>query len=168
MVNDVGTTEGRQVIVYNGAHAQVIVLNGNAYLYGDVNAIAHYFEISTTDPQKYANQWLELSPSNPDFSTVSAAVTLNSDFGHLVMPKHLTVGKTVIMGGHKVKPISGHIAATSQHPAATVTLYVTTSGKVLPVVKYVISGKGLHSTTSWSNWGHGVQLSVPTSTPLTQ
>jgi hypothetical protein len=64
------------------------------------------------------------------------------------------------------KPISGNVAATSQHPAVTITLYVTTSDKVLPV-KYLISGKGFHSTTSWSNWGHGVQLSVPSSTLLT-
>jgi hypothetical protein len=166
MVNDIGSAEGRQVIVANGAHAQVIVVNGDAYLNGDANAIAHYFEISTTDPQKYANQWLELTPSNPGYSTVSGAVTLNSDFGHLDMPKHLTLGKAVIVGGHKLEGISGHIAATSQHPAVTVTLYVTTSGKVLPV-KYEIAGKGLVSTTSWSNWGHGVQLSVPSSTLLT-
>jgi hypothetical protein len=76
------------------------------------------------------------------------------------MPKHLTVGRTEILNGHRVKPIGGHVAATSQHPAVTVTLYVTGSGKVLPV-RYVIAGKGLHTATSWSNWGHGVQLSVP-------
>jgi hypothetical protein len=167
MINDIGSAEGRQVIVANGAHAQVIVLNSNAYIYGDVNAIAHYFEISSSDPQKYANQWLNLSASSPGYSTVSAAVTLDSDFGHLNMPKHLTVGKTVTMGGHKLEAIGGHIAASSQHPAVTVTLYVTASGEVLPV-KYVVSGKGLHSTTIWSQWGAGVTLSAPSSTPLPQ
>jgi hypothetical protein len=72
-VNDIGASEGRQVIVADGAHAQVLVIGGNAYLYGDDRAIAGYFGISTTDPEKYANQWFKLTPSNPDYSTVSAA-----------------------------------------------------------------------------------------------
>jgi len=46
-VNDVGTTEGRQVIDSNGAHATVLVVGGNAYIYADAKAIATYFEIST-------------------------------------------------------------------------------------------------------------------------
>ena len=53
MVNDIGTTQGRQVIVSDGAHAQVLVVHGNAYLNGDDKAIANYFGISTTNSQKY-------------------------------------------------------------------------------------------------------------------
>ena len=60
MVNDIGATEGRQVILSDGAHARVLVVNGDAFLYGDDKAIANYFGLSTTDPQKYSNQWLEI------------------------------------------------------------------------------------------------------------
>jgi hypothetical protein len=166
MVNDIGTREGRQVIISDGAHATVLVVAGNAYIYGNDAAIAKYFEISTTDPQKFANQWLELTPQNPDFSTVSAAVTLSSDFRQVAIPGALHEGQPVEVDGHKVRPISGHIPATSQAPAATATIYVTTKGTVLPV-EYRIVAKGIKSTTSWTQWGRAVQIAVPpSSTPL--
>jgi hypothetical protein len=163
MVNDIGATEGRQVIVSNGAHARVLVVGGNAYLFGDNKAIANYFGISTTDPQKYANQWLELKPTSSDYSTVSAAVTLQSDFEHLAMPGALKEGGVMTIKGHKVRPISAHIAATSQAPAGEATLYVTTSGKILPF-EYRVVGSGVKSTTNWSDWGHKVTVVAPTPT----
>jgi hypothetical protein len=163
--NDVGTTEGRQVIDSNGAHATVLVVGGNAYISADVRAIATYFDISTTDPQKYANRWLEVTSSSPGFSTVSDAVTLTSDFGHVALTGNLIEGRTQVVDGHKVVPISGHIAATPQTPAANGTLYVTTTGTVLPV-EFRLAGKGLKSTTSWSKWGHPVQIAAPRSATL--
>ena len=166
MVNDIGTTEGRQVITSDGAHATVLVVGGNAYIYGNEAAVAKYFEISTTDPQKFANQWLELTPSNPDFPTVSAAVTLSSDFPQIKIPGALHEGQTVMVDGHKVRPISGHVPATSHTPAATATVYVTTKGTVLPVESRIVA-KGIMETTSWTQWGRAVQIAAPTSsTPL--
>jgi hypothetical protein len=67
MVNDIGTTEGRQVITSDGAHGIVLVIGGIAYLYGDKKAIANYFGLSSTDPGQYANRWIEIPPANPDF-----------------------------------------------------------------------------------------------------
>jgi hypothetical protein len=163
MVNDIGATQGRQVIVSDGAHAQVLVLDGDAFLYGDDRAIADYFGISTTDPQKYANQWLELTPTSSDYPTVSAAVTLESDFAHLAMPGPLKEGGIETIKGHKVRPISAHIPATEQTPASIATLYITTSGKILPF-EYRVVGKGVTSITSWSHWGHKVTLTLPSPT----
>ena len=168
MVNEIGATEGRQVVTSNGGHAQVIVIDGNAYIYGDVKAVRNYFGLSSTDPQQYADKWLELTPSNPGFTTVSAAVTLASDFGHVALPGHLTEGRVVTIDGHKVQPISAHIPATSQSPAGTATLYVTTTGRILPF-EYLAVAKGVKTTTRWSDWGHTVSLAVPSpSTPLGQ
>jgi hypothetical protein len=163
MVNDIGTNEGRQVIVANGAHGKVIVIDGDAFLYGDDKAIADYFGISTTDPDKYANQWLELKPTNSDYSTVSAGVTLESDFSHVAMSGTLKLEGVMTIKGRRVRAISGHVPATSQTPAAKATLYVTTSGPVLPV-EYRVIAKGLQSTTVWSNWGHTVTLLAPSPT----
>ena len=62
--------------------------------------------MSETKRQLYANQWLELTSSSSDFSTVSAAVTLQSDFEHLAMPGPLKEGGMVTIKGHRVRPIS--------------------------------------------------------------
>jgi hypothetical protein len=163
--NDVGTTVGRQVIESNGAHATVLVVGGNAYIYGDVKAIATYFDISTIDPQKYANRWLEVTSSSPGFSTVSDAVTLASDFGHVALAGNLKEGRSQLVDGHRVVPVTGRIATTPQTPAANGTLYITTTGTVLPV-QFRLAGKGLQSTTSWSKWGHPVQITAPRSATL--
>lgn len=165
MDNDIGTSQGRQIIVSDGAHARVLVIGGLAYLYGDDKAVAKYFELSSTDPQRYANHWLELGPADPDFATVSAAVTLKSDFGQVDMPAPIEEGRPVVIDGHRVQPLTAHIPATSHSPAATATLYVTTTGKVLPF-EYRIEAPGIVSTTKWSGWGHGVQLSEPAAEPL--
>jgi hypothetical protein len=164
-VNDIGASEGRQVIVADGAHAQVLVIGGNAYLYGDDRAIAGYFGISTTDPEKYANQWFKLTPSNPDYSTVSAAVTLKSDFGHVEALGRFKEGGIVEVSGQKVRSFTAHIPASSQNPAGNATLYVTTSAKPLPV-GYVLTAKGIKSTTHWADWGHQVHLTAPSAKPL--
>jgi hypothetical protein len=160
MVNDIGATEGRQVIVSDGAHATVLVIGGDAFIYGNAKAVANYFEISTTQPQKYANQWLELTPSSPDFSTVSSAVTLESDFSHLEMPGSLREGSVVTINGQRARSVSAHVPATSQSPAGNVTLYITTSGEILPV-EYRAVAKGVKSTTTWSHWGRVVTLVTP-------
>ena len=119
--------------------------------------------MSETKRQLYANQWLELTSSSSDFSTVSAAVTLQSDFEHLAMPGPLKEGGMVTIKGHRVRPISSHISATSQAPAGNATLYITTSGTILPL-DYQVVRKGVKSTTKWSDWGRKVTIIAPTPT----
>lgn len=162
MNNDIGASEGRQIIISDGAHAQVLLIKGNAYLYGDSKAIANYFGISSTDPQRYANRWLELTPSNPGYATVSDAVTLKSDFRSVVMNGKVTEGPVVTIDGQNVRPLHSHFAGTSNAPAGNATLYVTTSGKILPF-EYQVTANGTRSTTRWTSWGRGVNLAIPKS-----
>jgi hypothetical protein len=168
MDNDIGTSEGRQIIDSNGAHAKVIVLNKTAYIYGDKKAVADYFQLSTTDPAKFANKWLSIGSTSSGYSTVSDAVTLASDFTDVTIPGKVTQGSPVLLNGRKVIPIHGTAAATSTTAAIKATLYVTTSTPRLPVELHLVS-KSETVTASWTKWGHAVDLKVPPNvTPLTQ
>jgi hypothetical protein len=167
MDNDIATTSGRQIINSDGAHAQVIVVKDVAYIYGDKKAVADYFQISTTDPAKYANRWLSIPSTDSAYKTVSNAVTIKSDFTDVKIPGVVTRGATVEVNGQKVVPIKGSAPATSTSAKINATLFVTASSPVRPVELHLATTSET-VTTTWSKWGAAVVLSAPAkSSPLT-
>ncbi len=166
MNNDIGATEGRQVVVSNGAHAEVILIGQEAYIHGDDKAVKTYFGLSSTDPAKYANKWLALTSSSSEFAAVSDAVTLQSDFQTVTIPGTLKEGSTVVLNGQKVIPIEGTIPATTSNTAIKATLYVSKSSPVLPA-EFRLTSSSDSFTVTWSKWGHAVTLAAPkTSHPI--
>ena len=160
MNNEIGSTEGRQIIVSSGAHAEVILLGKTAYIYGDNKAVKDYFQLSTTNPAKYANKWLSLTASSSEFAAVTSAVTLQSDFQSVTIPGVLKEGKPVELNGQLAVPISGTIAKTASNPAIKATLYVSKSLPVLPL-EFQLSAATETYIVTWSQWGHAVVLAVP-------
>jgi hypothetical protein len=160
MDNEVGTAEGRQIIDVDGAHATVIVIGTKAFIEGNAQAMANYFQVSKTDPQRFAGRWLSISESDPGYATVSAAVTLKSDFSGVSLKGPLKKGTVIVIGGQEALPISGYIAGPSAGEKLPATLYVTTTGKVLPI-ELRASGSHVSKDTSWSDWGHVVSFVAP-------
>jgi hypothetical protein len=158
--NDIGTFEGRQVIASNASRAEVIVIGQEAYIQGNASAIANFFGLTKNDPQQLANTWISMVPSDgTGYQTVSAAVTLKSDFTDQTIPGPLTEGRPVTVGGHRCIPLTGH----STQPTigkVTDTMYVTDSSKPLPVEIKTTAKKGL-SIATWSRWGQQVTLNPP-------
>ncbi len=159
MVNDIGTSDGRQVVDANGAKATVIVLGSAAYIQGDANAVTNYFGLSSVDPQQVAGKWLSLDASDPNYSAVTASVTLNSDFSNLVVGP-FTRGQVTTVAGQQAIPLFGHSPVQAGSPSVPTTLYVTATGKVLPI-GYQASYQGTTETVNWSAWGRTVSLAVP-------
>jgi hypothetical protein len=158
MTNAIGTAAGHQVIVADGHHAAVLVLGGTAFIEGDAKALAGYFGIPADDISKLAGKWMSVPPSDAEYQTVSAAVTLASDFDNLGLSGHLKEGSMVTVDGQRAIPITGTFSAGSAKVPAT--MYVTTGAAPLPI-EFKASGHGLKSITRWSDWGHGVTLTVP-------
>jgi hypothetical protein len=162
--NDIGAMDGRQVIHEDlpkaDISAEVIVLGQKAYIRGNTGAVSTYFGLTQNDPAQLANTWLSLVPSDPDFSTVSAAVTLRSDFSEQKLSGPLTEGRTVTMHGQSCVPIFGRVPVGSGNATTTAAMYVTTGSKPLPV-EFKAGTAALRSTTTWSRWGHPVTLRAP-------
>jgi hypothetical protein len=159
-VDDIGTFEGRQMIRYNRAQAEVIQIGQEAYIRGNASAISDYFELTKNDPQQLANTWISVFPSDGSaWSAISAAVTLKSDFDQVSIPGALTEGRPVTVAGQRCIPIVGH-TSEPQVGGVTVTLYVTDSKTPLPVEQKATS-KAITTTTIWSRWGHAVALTAP-------
>jgi hypothetical protein len=159
-VDDIGLFEGRQVIDSDRSHAVVVQIGQQAYIRGNASAIANYFGLTKNDPQQLANTWISLAPSDgQEYTTVIDAVTLKSDFGHQTIPGPVTEGRPVTVHGTRAIPIVGHTTQPDVG-AVTLTLYVTTSKRPLPVELKATSKKGT-STTTWSRWGKPVTLTSP-------
>jgi hypothetical protein len=168
MDNDIGTSESRQVIDGDEAHAEVLVIKKTAYLYGDEKAVADYFQLSSNDPAKYANKWLSFSSTSSGYAAVSQAVTLASDFSNVSIPGKLGEGPVVTIDAQKAVPLHGTAAATWSTTAIKATPCITKSTPIVPVELRLVS-KTETVTATWSKWGHRVVLSVPPhATPLTQ
>lgn len=160
MSNDVGKSEGRQVITPDGAHATVVLVGGVAYIQGDAAALTKYFGFPSADSSQLAGKWISLRSTDSGFATVSAAVTIKSDFNQVGLTGPLTKGPVTVLDGKRVIPVHGTIASSGGGPAPAAILYVTAEGQVLPV-ELRASGQGETVTVVWRRWGQGVQLAAP-------
>ena len=163
MVNDIGTDQGRQVIDSDGAHSTALVLAGTAYIQGDAAAVSNYFQIPTPDPQKLAGQWISIRPTDQSYSAISASVTLQSDFQNFqnLFLGPFKAGAQTTVDGLRVVPISGHVQGSTTGSTVPATLFVTASGKLLPV-SFQASNSQASITSQWTNWGQAVALAAPT------
>ena len=164
-VDDIEAAEGRQVITLSsGATAEVVAFVGSkkAYIRANSLGITNYFAFPTKTPAKFANRWLELTPTDANYAAVVSATTLSSDFPQLLqISGPLSFGKVTSLAGVPVTEILGTIPASSNNPALAVTLYVSSSGKILPLELKETSA-GLSAVFKWSKWGTKVSLSSPT------
>ena len=160
MKNEIGSVDGQQIIRTDGAKAEVILVNGIAYIEANAKGVANYFELSTTDPQQLAGQWFSVTSSDAGYSTYVEAVTLDSDFGQMQLSGPLTSGGQTTIDGHSVIPVHGYVAGASKGSKMRATLYVTATGKRLPI-ELAVSSKSVHETIIWSDWSHPVYLTVP-------
>jgi hypothetical protein len=159
-INDIGQTEGRQSIRNDATRAKVMLVGGVAYIEANSDGVANYFQLTTKNPGKLAGKWFTVTSSDANFGTVTAAVTLSSDFNELQISGPFKVSKQTVVNGQKVIPVHGFIAGQTNGPKAAVTLDVTATAKPLPI-KFMVSTKTVTETTSWSRWGHAVKLAAP-------
>jgi len=160
MSNEVGTSGGQQVITPDGAHATVLLTGRVAYIQGDSQALTTYFGFPSSVATQFAGKWISLRPSDSGFSTVSAAVTLRSDFSQVHLTGRLTKGPVTNIDGQQVIPVQGSVTAPGGGGSVAGTLYVTAQGRVLPVELHA-SGQPGSETVVWSHWGRVVQLIAP-------
>jgi hypothetical protein len=76
---DIGGSEGRQKVSITGALAQVLYVGHTAYITANKKGFSTYFELT----KGKAGDWYSVSSSNSFFATVTAAVTIRSDFTEL-------------------------------------------------------------------------------------
>jgi hypothetical protein len=164
MVNDIGTNAGRQEITLSdGAAAEVIAFDaqGKAYIKGNKIGLKNYFGFPTSAAAKYSEKWMAANPSDHAWENIAGNTTLQSDFGTNLAIVHPRLNaKIVKINGVGTYEISGRVAPSANGPAASINLYVSDKGTVLPI-RLIESAKGISATVNWSGWGESLSLSAP-------
>jgi hypothetical protein len=163
MVDDVGSREGRQITKFpNGGVDTLIAFDAAKRLYEKANALG-LSDYQITSNAYYANKWMTETPSNPGYTYNALGTTLKSDFSQFPIASPVTLGPITTIRGQAVRALSGKAPAGAELPNATVIIYVTEKGPILPV-SISEKTKSETFTESWSRWGQPVKLSVPSPT----
>ena len=79
IVDDIATHEGRQdVNHYGNEQAQVLVVNGTAYLSGNRAALTGYFGFTASAAHKIGTRWVSVPRANRNYAELSVGLTLAS------------------------------------------------------------------------------------------
>jgi hypothetical protein len=172
ITGDVSASEGHQTIVNDRdgeiGHVSVSLVGGSAYFEGDEPGLANFMGLPPTLAATYEGRWISLTQADKEFSTVAAGLTTSSALGQVRISKPLSLGGTSQKMGHPALAIrgtdSGTPAGSTKRVTIAVRLYVSSTGKPLPVV-YSASGtvnKKTHSqSVSFSGWGVHVNVTTP-------
>ena len=161
--NDIGTSEGLQVVTSPGGGSSRLVAfdrSKTLYVRANASALTFIYLMTSTNAATYAGQWLELTPSDSIYGSTSFATTLASDFSQVRFTGQVTLGGPTTFEGRRVRTLKGVVPAMNGAPRFQGTLYVTAQGPLRPVGFREVSSKAT-IVVAWSGWGHAVRLSVP-------
>ena len=160
-----GRTSGIQFIsITKGGstgHVTVELRDHMAYVKGDSFALQMYMGFTSAASKKEANRWLSLAPSNVDFSTVAAGLTVNSVVSELEMTGPFSATFQSVVGGERVDGVRGMSKPQSGVPALKTVLYFRANGLPLPVEE-VEMYKGQTSAVKLGKWNAPIGLENPT------
>lgn len=159
ITQDSGPSRGEQDIQFGGIAAKVIVLNGNAYIQGNSQAITSFFGFPAADGPTLAGRWISLSPTDSGYGTVTAGVSLTSVLQETGLTGTLTETARTTRDGQAVIGITG-TASSPDSGGGPATLYVTTTTHPLPVEFDMTSSQGTEEAV-FTHWGGQVSLSAP-------
>ncbi len=162
--DDIGATQGLQFVsLVGGGESEVIAFDHLQTLYVRANAsgLSSIYELSSTDAATYANEWLTVTPSDSEYGSIAYATTLASDFGQVRFSGAISESGVMTYKGRRVRALRGTVPPLDGAPKFAGTLYVTATGKPLPVTFVEVNPKASVSV-SWSSWGHHYVLHEPT------
>ena len=175
LVDDVNATGGIQTIAISTGstvgHVEIVFVDSVVYFRGDAAGLENFTQFGTAKSTKYANQWISVTSKQEGYSTLSAALTLDTAAAQFVsLPGTLSpgsptkIGKVVVMGVNAVD--------SSKSAKLTLTEYVNLVGTALPVevrgITAAASGAGRTVTVAFSKWNEPVNPTAPSSAvPIT-
>jgi hypothetical protein len=162
MADDIGTTEGRQLIsVTPGEAGRVLVFGASAYIAGDQTALTHFFGFPAATARQIGDRWVSMPASNREYTAVADDATLSSALTDLGLGGHLTELVPSTVDGQPVVGIIGAAEHLGGSDAPLGTVYVSRSNHPLPVeVTYSLSD-GEHTTLRFDDWGERLTLRRP-------
>ena len=165
LVGDAAVSQGIQRITYGRGsktgHVTVIVSADTAYVRGDAFTLVNYMGFKAPAAATYANAWVLIPRSDPDYTTVAGAVRLQSTLDQLKLSGPVATVLQTTVAGQQVLGVRGK--GPFPGGTAVATLYARASGSPLPVQE-VIGRGSRQATVTFSKWNQPVHLAIPANT----
>jgi hypothetical protein len=173
LTGDVSASSGEQTVVYvrkgTVGHLSESLVGGLAYVRGDEPGLVNDLGMPSALATQYANQWISVTPSDPNFDAIATALTTSSALAQAPIKKSLSLRGTEQKMGRRVLVIggtnSGTVAGSSKRLTGPVRLYVNDTGTFLPVFYSSSAKRGTKvysETASFGGWGEAVSVTAPT------
>jgi hypothetical protein len=161
---DVSNTEGTQTVSgTSGWKARILVVNHTAYLAGNAAGLRTYFGFPASVASKIGARWVSIQSSGPGYTEASYDATMASTIASITPnPGNLTETGPTKIGGIPAIGIRG--TGPSLNRAGTpssITLYVSTSGRPLPLRVVLSDTKGDSKTVVLSGFGEHFTVHAP-------
>jgi hypothetical protein len=151
VLNDLGSSD----------HMTVEYVDHNLYAKASLGFLEGTFGLAPSVASSVINKWTKVATNNPAYVAVYSAVTITSAMSFVAGSGPVKSGQPTVVDGIKVKELQVAISKSSESPAGTETLFITYSGKPLPIeTKFV--GSGYTSKMTYSQWGKKFKLKAPT------
>jgi len=159
---DVSSSAGRQVItITGGGKATVLDVAGVGYVSGNAAALVGFFGFPAAASARLADRWVSFRSGQPYYQQVVDAMTLGSAMGVVTLSGRLTSKGVRRMGGQPAVAVLGTAPSVPGVPAHTkATLYVATTGRLLPV-SYAEASGSIRLSAVFSRWGEKVSVAAP-------
>lgn len=165
IVTDAGTSEGIQRVTYgqggNSGHETVEVIGGNAYFTGDSFTLENFNGFSANAAARYAGTWLEVTPTEGAFASLTSAVTMSTIPAQIALPKPQMLKRESTVAGTQVQGLRAVISVPSGKE--TGVLYVRSKGRPLPVKLTSALTNGGRGSDVFSKWNEPVTVTAPPS-----
>ncbi len=150
-VDDIGETQGRQLIESGQVRIQLILTGKGLFVRANPEGLTSYLNMPKNQLNKFAERWIVLSPANPYYSTLSAAMTLRTDFDQQLFTGPLRQGPEILLHGQRVVSLMGRLAPQSHSARGTIYVLAETN-RPLPI-ELNESTPAVSYAESWSRWG---------------
>jgi hypothetical protein len=159
---DVSSSAGRQVItITGGGTATVLDVAGVGYVSGNPAALVGFFGFPAAVSARLTGRWVSFRSGQPYYQQVVDAVTLGSALAAVRLSGRLTRRGRGRVNGQPVVGVRGTAPSVPGVSAGTkATLYVATTGPLLPVSYLEVSGSTRLSAV-FSRWGETVRVAAP-------
>jgi hypothetical protein len=159
--DDVATQAGRQDITpAPRQRALVLVVRGVAYFSGDQAVLTDYFGLSPSAARAVGTRWVSIPSSSRGYAVVAYNATLPTVLDGLSLTGPFTETAPGTVSGESVVGIQGHVSLPGvPRDSVAATVFVSRSGKPLPVGATYRFSNGASAGIVLSHWGE--HLSVP-------
>jgi hypothetical protein len=162
VVADIGEKSGTETFTKGAESFSITVTPTFAYLSGSATGLTEIMGLSAAEQKKVGKSAISMKAGSTPYNTFKTNLTV----GALVHLLPIVKGTTLLAkrdkatNGYDLKWVT---AASSQSPKSTTVLTISSGKKSLPSKELVTTSAGTSQTT-FSKWGEGVQVVIPSST----